>query len=468
MNNTKILAVDDEPALRDGCCMILSEEGYSATSCGDGRTALESIMADPPDIVLLDLKLPDLDGLEVLRAVRQRRPDVAVIIMTGYATVQTAVEAMKLGAFDYLSKPFSDDELTEAVAKAVEAKSLADENLSLRSETTVRYGFDSIVGEHPRMLETFETITRAAPTDTTVLLCGESGTGKELFAKAIHTHSLRAERPFVAVDCSALASGILESELFGHVKGAFTGASETKAGVFEAADRGTLFLDEVANLSLDIQAKLLRVLETGELKPVGASRCQRADVRVVAATNRELEPLVEEGTFREDLFYRLSVLPIRIPPLRERREDIPSLAYYFLRYFCRRSGKHIEGFTDDALETLREYEWPGNVRQLRNVVERLVVISDREVLGSSFMFDHLPTRIPRRTSDVPETVEELNSVKQQLMSETFGQIQRAFLIKAIRACHGNITHASQRVGMKRANFSVLLKKHHIAASEYSG
>jgi DNA-binding NtrC family response regulator len=467
MNPIRILVIDDEAVIRNGCALIISDIGHSAETCSTGQAGLESITNSPPDIILLDLKLPDVDGLEILRSVKQTKPDVCIIVMTGYATVQTAVEAMKLGAFDYLSKPFSDDELILSVGRAVQTKRLVEENRSLRKELASRTDFDNIVGDHPRMLETFDAVLRVAPTEATVLICGESGTGKELFARAIHTHSQRATQPFVAVDCSTLAAGILESELFGHVKGAFTGALANKAGLFEAAHDGTLFLDDVTNLSVEVQAKLLRVLETQEYRPVGTSQSRRTNARIIAATNRDLKNVVDEGGFREDLYYRLNVLPIVLPPLRKRKEDIPKLAYYFLRHFCRKTGKRIEGFSDDALATLREYNWPGNVRQLKNVVERLVIMSDREVLDPTFMTDNLDMKGFLTGGSIPATVEELNLVKRQLLTETFGQVQKAFLMKALRSCHGNITRAAERVGMKRANFSALMKKHSLSAKDFN-
>jgi len=316
------------------------------------------------------------------------------------------VEAMKLGAFDYLSKPFTDDELVLVVQKAIEKKSLVEENISLRKELLDRFSFSNIVGKNQRILQVFRQIEKVAPTDTTVVIYGESGTGKELFARAIYAHSLRATRQFIAVDCNTLSPTLLESELFGHVKGAFTGAIEKKAGIFEVAHSGTLFMDDVTNLSMEIQGKLLRVLEMGEYKPVGASQFRKTDVRIIAATNKDPKALVEEGSFREDLFYRLNVFPIYLPPLRERKDDIPGLLYYFLR------------------------SWDG--------------------------------------VSVPETVDELNRVKKNLLEGYFGQVQKAFLLRALKSCDGNITHAAEKVGMKRPNFYSLMKKHNLTAKANKG
>ncbi|MFC1482401.1 sigma-54-dependent transcriptional regulator [Myxococcota bacterium] len=461
-----VLVVDDEASIRSACRMILSDQGYTVDSRSTGRAGLEEILHGSTDIVLLDLKLPDIDGMEILQAAGRDKPDVCIIIMTGYSSVRNAVEAMKMGAYDYLPKPFDDDELLLAVGKASNVKRLMEENMNLREMLVDRFGFDNIIGDHPKMIATFEQVTRVAPVDTTVLIYGESGTGKELFSRAIHAHSKRAAEQFVAVDCSTLASNLLESELFGHVKGAFTGAVGAKQGVFEVADEGTLFLDDVANLSMEIQAKLLRVLEAREYKPVGASHVQKTNVRLVAATNKDLKIMADEGRFREDLFYRLSVFPICLPSLRERKEDIAKLAYHFLRHFCRKTGKRIDGFTDEALDALVDYDWPGNVRQLKNVVERLVIMSDSMILDPLFVLGHMQMQNTMRRESIPRTVEELNAVKKQLLNETFGHVQKAFLTRALLECHGNISHAAERVGMKRSNFSALMKKHSLSAKGF--
>jgi two-component system NtrC family response regulator len=430
-----------------------------------GKAGMDAIQGGAYDLILLDMKLPDMDGMEILKAVHETKPGVHVIVMTGYSTVQNAVEAMRLGAFDYLAKPFADDELIVVVKKAVEKKRLVEENLSLRKALFDRFSFENIVGESPHILQIFEQIERVAPTDSTVLLCGESGTGKELFAGAIHARSQRSSRRFVAVDCSTLSPSLLESELFGHVKGAFTGAIRDKEGIFEVASGGTLFMDDVTNLSVEIQGKLLRVLEVGEYKPVGASHVQKTDVRIIAATNRDLKGMMEEGKFREDLFYRLSGFPIYIPPLRERKEDIPKLAYHFLRLFCRKTGKRIEGFSDEAMETLINYDWPGNVRQLKNAVERLVIMADDTTLDLSHLLDHLLSGRRWKDDLVPETLKELNAAKKHLIEDVFGAIQKAFLIKALKATHGNVTRAAEKVGMKRPNFCALMNKHRISPDQ---
>jgi two-component system NtrC family response regulator len=462
---TKILIVDDEYVVGQGCHMVLSEKGHTVDICLTGKEALETILDRAYDLLLLDMKLPDIDGMEILKTIREKKPSVYVVVMTGYSTVKNAVEAMKRGAFDYLAKPFSDDELILAVEKAIENKRLVEENLSLRKQLFERFEFSNIVGENPNILKIFDRIRKVAPTDSSVLISGESGTGKEIFARAIHAHSQRATRQFLAVDCSTLSPGLLESELFGHVKGAFTGATQDKAGIFKVADRGTLFLDDVANLNMEIQGKLLRVLETHEYRPVGAAHVMNTNIRIIAATNRDLTKMLEDGRFREDLFYRLNVFPIFLPPLRERKNDIPKLAYHFLKHFCRKTGKRIEGFSEDALEILINHEWPGNVRQLKNVIERLVIMADQDTLDLLYLLDQLQMKQSWSDNSIPETLEELKALKKQLINDRFSHTEKAFLIRALKACNGNITHAAERVGMQRPNFYALMKKHHISAKD---
>ena len=461
--SAKILVIDDEQIICDGCRLVLSDQGHEVESHTKGRSGLGAIRQGQFDVVLLDMKLPDIDGMEILRTVREESPGLYVIVMTGYSTVQNAVEAMKLGAIDYIAKPFSDDELVLAVARAIEKKRLVEENIYLRKELLDRFRFSNIVGENPKILEIFDQIRKVAPTDSTVLIYGASGTGKELFSRAIHAHSQRAGRQFVAVDCSTLAPNLLESELFGHVKGAFTGATQDKAGIFEVAHDGTLFLDDVANLTPEIQGKLLRVLEVREYKPVGANHVKKTNVRIIAATNKDLRAMVDEGTFREDLFYRLNVFPIILPPLQERKDDVPKLAYHFLRHFCRKTGKRIEGFSDDALEILVNHEWPGNVRQLKNVVERLVIMADHDILDSLDLLEPMQMKGFVRGDSIPNSLEELKVIKKKLLEDHYGQLEKAFILKALKMCKGNITHAAEKVGMQRSNFSAMMKKHKISA-----
>jgi DNA-binding NtrC family response regulator len=463
MEPAHILVIDDERVICDGCRLVLVPLGFNVESCLNGRSGMEAIRRGAFDLVLLDMKLPDIDGMDILKTVHQEKPDLAVIVMTGYFTVENVVAAMKLGADDYLTKPFTDDAIVFATQRALEKRRLVVENRCLRQELADRYRFDKIVGENARILDIFNQIQKVAPEESTVLLYGESGTGKELFAGAIHAHSRRAARPFVAVDCSTLTPSLLESELFGHVKGAFTGAVEDKAGIFEMAEDGTLFLDDVANLSMEIQGKLLRVLEVFEYKPVGGSHLKRTNVRVITATNRDLKTMVREGTFREDLFYRLNVFSICIPPLRDRKDDIPRLAYHFLKHFCKKTGKKLDGFSDDAMLTLVGYGWPGNVRQLKNVIERLVIMAESPVLNSMDLLGAPAMGASLNGDTVPDSLEMLKQYKEQVLRQHYLHMEKAFLLKALKSCAGNISHAAQKVGMQRSNFSALMKRHRLGA-----
>lgn len=465
MEPIRILVIDDEPVICEGCRECLADRGHSVDTRMTGREGLEAILRGNFEVILLDIKLPDLDGMEILLTLKKEKPGETIIVMTGYSTVKSAVDAMKLGAVDYLAKPFSDDELLLSVERAAEKRRLILENLALRKELLDRFSFSNIVGEDPVILRIFEAIKKVGPTDSTVLLTGDSGTGKELFARAIHSHSNRSTKQFIPVDCSTLSPGLLESELFGHVKGAFTGAVQDKSGIFEVANEGTLFLDDVANLTPEMQAKLLRVLETKEYKPVGSTQFKKTNVRVIAATNKDLRGMVAEGSFREDLFYRLNVFPLILPPLRDRKDDIPRLAYHFLRIFCRKTGKRINGFTADALEELVNHDWPGNVRQLKNVVERLVIMADQSVLSLPDMMGSIHSRRPLAPEGVPATLAELKRVKKTLLKGTFAGIERAFLVQALRESKGNITLAASKVGMQRSNFSALMKKHRISSAD---
>jgi DNA-binding NtrC family response regulator len=464
MEPSRILVIDDERVICDGCRLVLAPLGYSVEFALDGHTGLEATRSRPFDLILLDMKLPDIDGMEILKSVCQEKPDLSVVIMTGYFTVENAVAAMKLGADDYLTKPFTDDAIVFAVQRALEKRRLVTENRFLRKELSDRYRFDKIVGETPRILEIFSQIQKVAPEESTVLLYGESGTGKELFARAIHSHSRRAARQFVAVDCSTLTPSLLESELFGHVKGAFTGAVEEKAGIFEMAEDGTLFLDDIANLGMEIQGKLLRVLEACEYKPVGASHIKKTNVRVIAATNRDIKMMVDEGTFREDLFYRLNVFSILIPPLRERKDDIPRLAYHFLKHFRKKTGKKLDGFSDEAMETLVNYGWPGNVRQLKNVIERLVIMAENSVLNGFDLLEAPPMGASLKGDAVPDTLDGLKHYKDKVLKEHYLHMEKAFLLKALKKSAGNISQAAETVGMQRSNFSTMMKAHQLSAT----
>ena len=431
-----------------------------------GREGLQKLSREKFDVVLTDLKMPDMSGMEVLERIMESYPDIVVIMITGYSTVQTAVEAMKLGAYDYVPKPFTPEELEEAVNRALEKKKRDDRRLYPRlEEPEVRDGLHDLMGKSERMQEVYRVIKRVAPTNASVLVYGESGTGKELVARAIHYNSERKGRRFVAADCSTLSPSILESELFGHVRGSFTGATDTRPGLFEIADGGTLFLDEISNINLEVQGKLLRVLEEREFKPVGSSEIRQVDVRFIAATNRDLKAMVAEGNFREDLYYRLNVFPITVPSLRERREDIPIFAHYFLDQLSREARKEIKGFSADAMNLLMQYHWPGNVRELKNVIERLVIMADEELLGRKHVQGTMEESSTDTHRPVPRTKDELKEAKKLIREEAMEDVERAFVIQALSKNDWNITKAAQATGMQRQNFQALMRKHGIKLND---
>jgi len=377
----RILIVDDEKLIRMTLRSRLEKEGYEVEEADTGGAALSLLREEEPDLLLLDYRLPDMDGLEVLRQARQLRPDLPVLLMTAYASVESAVEAMKLGAYDYLDKPVRTEELMATIAKALETTRLRREIRQHRSEQQRLYGIGNIVGRSKPIEAVLQLVRKVADSAaTTILIQGESGTGKDLVAKAIHYSSSRADKPFMNITCSALPDTLLESELFGHERGAFTDAKQQKKGLLELADGGTVFLDEIGDMGLGLQAKLLRFLEEKTFKRVGGVRDIQVDVRIIAATNRDLDRAVRDGTFREDLYYRLKVIPIVLPPLRERREDIPVLVYHFLEQFNREFKKNTRRVTEEAMACLVRYDWPGNVRELRNVIERVMILENREEL----------------------------------------------------------------------------------------
>ena len=459
----RILVVDDEMIVCESCRRILEEEGYEVEAALSGKEAFEKMKANPFDIVITDLKMPGIDGMEVLRTFRKEYPDSIIIMITGFSTVETAVEAMKLGAFDYIPKPFTPDEVSIVVKKAIEKKSLMAENIYLRQELQEKYGFHNIVGKSKKMQEIYRIIAKVATTDSTVLIYGQSGTGKELIARAIHFNSPRREKQFVTVDCAVLSENLLESELFGHIRGSFTGAVATKPGLFEVADGGTVFLDEVGNISLSIQAKLLRVLQEREFTPVGGTKAKKVDIRLIAATNRELEKMIKEETFREDLYYRLNIVPIYLPALRERQEDIPVLAVHFLKKYAEEMGKKIKGFTPEAMEKLMRYPWPGNVRELENVIERTVVMIDDEMVRVEHLF--LPGQQEKEIleNQIPMTSDELKEIKKQVREKAGEEIERAFVLNALERHQWNVTRAAEEVGMLRPNFQALMRKYNLRA-----
>ena len=459
----RILVVDDEMIVCESCKRILEEERYEVETALSGKEAFDKMKANPFDIVITDLKMPGIDGMEVLKTFRKEYPDSIIIMITGFSTVETAVEAMKLGAFDYIPKPFTPDEVSIVVKRAIEKKSLMTENVYLRQELQEKYGFHNIVGKSKKMQEIYRIIAKVATTDSTVLIYGQSGTGKELIARAIHFNSPRGEKQFVPVDCAVLSENLLESELFGHVRGSFTGAVTTKPGLFEVADGGTVFLDEVGNISLSIQAKLLRVLQEREFTPVGGTKAKKVDIRLIAATNKDLEKMIKEETFREDLYYRLNIVPIYLPPLRERQEDIAILAVHFLKKYAEEMGKTVKGFTSEAMEKLMRYPWPGNVRELENVIERTVVMIDDEMVRVEHLI--LPGQQEKEILEnpIPMTSDELKEIKKQVREKAVEEIEKAFVLNALERHQWNVTRAAEEVGMLRPNFQALMRKYNLRA-----
>jgi DNA-binding NtrC family response regulator len=392
MPKGSILVVDDESEIREGLEMLLTSEGYGVSSADTGAGGLAKLEEHPFDLLLLDVSLPDRNGLDLLREIRLRDPQLSVVLITAYGSIDMARAAFKSGAMDYITKPWSNDELLAQVAQAVESRRLRDENVQLKRALKQRFNFPNIIGKSDKMLALFDLVAQVAPSRSTILISGESGTGKELIAKAIHSASTRADKAFVPVNTGSIPVDLLESQLFGHVKGAFTSAIASKKGLFEVADQGTIFFDEIATISHETQAKLLRVIQEREFMRLGGTETIKVDVRIVAASNIELITLVREGRFREDLFHRLNVIHLKLPPLRDRREDVPSLLAHFLDRYCKENNKTMRQFTPAALKLLMDYDWPGNVRELENVVERAVVLSTTERVDVDLLPDSIRSK----------------------------------------------------------------------------
>ena len=464
----RVLIIDDEPVIGLSCeRILLPEKKYRLNIQTDPVTGLKEALTGHYDLILLDLVMPELEGMEILKRIKGAGIPSEVIIITGHATIKTAVESMQLGAADYISKPFSPDELKIVLEKVIQHSAVLKENIALRKELHLHRGFEGIIGKSIKMERIFSLIKRVAPTDGSVLITGESGTGKELIAAAIHRTSRRQDRPFITCDCSTLVPSLLESELFGHVKGSFTGSIATKKGVFEIADRGTLFLDEVSNISLEIQTKLLRVLETSRVRKVGSTTECQVDIRLITATNQDLGQMVQKGNFREDLYYRLKVVPINLPPLRERTEDILELAVHFLEKFKKKNPTPVRGFHPDTIIAMEKYDWPGNVRELRNLVERLAILTDSEIIApgdlpSEFFSPSLPTV----TSELPHSWEEFKNFKQEVQNQATREIEKEFLVQTLTEFKGNITRAATAIGIQRTHLHQLLKKYSLNAKDY--
>ena len=453
----RILVVDDERSMRELLAIVLRREGYEVLLAENGRSAIDLLEREPVDILISDIKMPDLSGVEVLRAAKRIDQDILGIMITAFASTDTAVEAMRLGACDYLSKPFDIDLLKMKVREKIENRQLRQENVLLKRSLGLAHQFSNIIGRSEAMLAVFKMIETVARTNSTILLTGESGTGKGLVAQAIHFHSLRRDKPMVSLNCGAMPENLLESELFGHMRGAYTGADSNKKGLLEVAEKGTVFLDEIGEMSAVMQVKLLRVLQERRFRRVGGLEELTADIRVVAATNQDLARLIAEGRFREDLFYRINVIPIALPPLRERREDIGLVAEHFLAKYNEQMGKDIVGISHEAMELLTQHDWPGNIRELENVIERAVALE----ASPTILPESLPASVrgdaPRATQasidGLPESGFDLEAhVK---------DIERGYIAEALKRAGGNVTKAGKLLGLEFRQVRYLVKKYNL-------
>jgi DNA-binding NtrC family response regulator len=459
MAKRRVLVVDDEAGVRESLRMLLKER-YEVSTSASGNESLRLLGNEMVDIVLLDILMPGMDGLEVLERIKEQNLSTQVVMLTATKTVKTAVTAMKLGAFDYVTKPFDVDELQLIVERAVESAALAREVEDLRAEVGTRYSFENIVGSSPKLQAVLKTVSMVAPLKTTVLITGESGTGKELIAKAIHYHSPRTQRPMVTINCAAIPENLLESELFGHERGAFTDAYVKKPGQFELADEGTIFLDEIAEMNPGTQAKILRVLEQGEFTHIGGAQAMRVDVRVIAATNRDLHQGMRDGTFRSDLYYRLNVVAVHLPALRERREDIASLVQHFLQTKSRELSLPQKAFSNEALDLLMRYSWPGNVRELENLIERALVLSHGPVMTP----EDLPQYLQAGDGRIHPTQQSVLRGETRL-SEAVDQFEQELIRTALAQAHNNQTRAAEILGTTRRILKYKMDKLGIAGDE---
>jgi DNA-binding NtrC family response regulator len=448
MSKGRILVVDDEKHQRDILQMILDSEGYESTTAGNGRQALQALQAQAFDVALTDLKMPDMNGIALLAELLKAQPGICVVLMTAHGSIDTAVEAMKKGAFDYLTKPLEREQLLLVLGRALERTRLLRENRMLQEQLRDRFRVDNIVGAHGSMQDVFRIVHKVAASNSTVLIYGESGTGKELVARALHHQSDRRDRPFYAVNIAALPESILEAELFGYEKGAFTGADSRKVGLFEQASGSTLFLDEVGDLKRDLQVKLLRTLQEREILRVGGTERVKVDVRIIAATNQDLERAVRENRFREDLYYRLNVIPVVLPPLRERRTDVPLLVDHFLRKYSDRGAP--KPVREEALKILMAYDWPGNVRQLESVLERAVLLSEGEELGP----EDLPAAIRARINTTADPI----AIEIPDVGIDIEAVERSLILKALEKAQGNVTRAAKLLGLTRRTLQYRLEK----------
>jgi DNA-binding NtrC family response regulator len=464
MKRIVILVVDDEAVIRDGLQRVLEGDQFEVETCISGYNAIERMQKKEYGLVITDLKMPGMNGIEVLKAVKTLQPDIPVILITGYASIDTAVEAIKNGAADYISKPFAPDLLLEKIQNALSHCKPHDE-MHHKEEASVHHGFHQFIGDSKEMQKVYNRIKHVAATNSTVLITGESGTGKELAARAIHENSPRKDKPFVAVDCSSLAETLLESELFGHVKGSFTGAVQTKTGLFKIADGGTLFLDEVSNISLSTQAKLLRALQERKITPIGGTQLVPIDIHLVAATNKNLRTMVQEGTFREDLFFRLNIIPIELPPLRDRKQDIPILIRHFLKKYTVEIGKKIRGVAPDVMSFFENHSYPGNVRELENMVERAVVLAEGDIIRNEDLelWDSTDTSSHSMIEHIPLNADELKEMKRHIRDHAMESLESLFVRNALERSNWNVTRAAEETGILRPNFQSMMKKLGISA-----
>ncbi len=479
MSRANILVVDDEAEIREGLEMLLATEGYQVALAEDGEKGLATLEDQPFDLLLLDVSLPGRNGLDLLKEVRRRDPLLSVILITAYGSIDMARAAFKCGAMDYITKPWSNDELLAQVAQAVEGRRLRDENVQLKRALKQRYNFPNIVGKSEKMLRVLDLVTQVAPSRSTVLIHGESGTGKELIAKAIHSASPRADKAFVPVSTGSIPVDLLESQLFGHVKGAFTSAVASKKGLFEVADQGTIFFDEISTIGPETQAKLLRVIQEREFMRLGGTDNIKVDVRIVAASNTDLLTLVKEARFREDLYHRLNVIGVQLPPLRDRREDVPLLTDYFLRRYCEENGKPARRFTISAMKLLIDYDWPGNVRELENVVERAVVLSTQEWLDPELLPESVQTReivkgVRLQLSEFMPPLPGEPGARAGADSSTpslfqiLEEVERRIIVDMLERCNWNQTEAAERFQVPLSTLNQKIKRLGIETRRRSG
>jgi len=452
VRNTKILVVDDEHLIRWSLEQSLKKQGYEVTTAASGEEALKVVQDDPPELMLLDIQLPGMDGLQVLEKVKEFDSEVIILMVTALGVLETAVKAMRMGAYDYINKPFNLDELSITVKKALETRDLRKEVAHLRSDQEKKFGIDNIIGDSRHMCQVLDMVRKVAKSDaSTVLIQGESGTGKELIARAIHLESARREKPFMAINCAAVPETLLESELMGHEKGAFTDAKSQKRGLFEMSDGGTIFLDEIGDMEMGMQAKLLRVLEERSFRRVGGTKEIPVDVRIVSATNQELLKKIEDKSFRNDLYYRLQVIPIYLPALRERRDDIMLLVDFFIAHYNREFGKDVKGVSKMAQKFLEEYEWPGNVRELRNIIERAIILENEETL----MLEHLPRELVSKTGEVASGPMNLRIPPEGIDIE---DVERELIRQALEVAEGNQSKAAKKLNLGIDAFRYRMKK----------